>query len=155
MQNRMFTAFLILTLPPTIVNAVVPKFFTNMALWQAREYPSRIYGWFAFCTAQVVAEIPAAIIGAVVYWVLWYFATGLPTEASVSGYVFLMASSMRTTCTRFMTNRSRRPCSSSSSRLAGVSGSVPLHPRSLSFRTSCHSSSSCSRCLTVWCDHIP
>ncbi|PIA89663.1 Brefeldin A resistance protein [Cercospora beticola] len=90
MQNRMFTSFLIIVIPPTIVNAVVPKFFTNMALWQAREYPSRIYGWFAFCTAQVVAEIPPAIIGGLVYWVLWYFPTGLPTEAPVSGYVFLM-----------------------------------------------------------------
>lgn len=89
-QNRMFTSFLILTIPPTVVNAVVPKFFTNMALWQAREYPSRIYGWFAFTTAQVVAEIPPAIISAVVYWVLWYWPTGLPTESSVSGYVFLM-----------------------------------------------------------------
>ncbi|KAH9828507.1 ABC transporter-like protein [Teratosphaeria destructans] len=90
MQNRMFTSFLILTIPPTVVNAVVPKFFTNMALWQAREYPSRIYGWFAFTTAQVVAEIPPATIASVLYWVLWYFATGLPTESSVSGYVFLM-----------------------------------------------------------------
>ncbi|KAH0137673.1 putative ABC transporter, partial [Aureobasidium melanogenum] len=27
MQNRMFTAFLILTIPPTVVNAVVPKFY--------------------------------------------------------------------------------------------------------------------------------
>ncbi|KAK4503435.1 hypothetical protein PRZ48_004350 [Zasmidium cellare] len=90
MQNRMFTAFLIITIPPTVVNAVVPKFFTNMALWQAREYPSRIYGWFAFCTAQTVAEIPPAIISAVIYWVLWYWPTGLPSESSVSGYVFLM-----------------------------------------------------------------
>lgn len=89
-QNRMFTAFLIITIPPTIVNAVVPKFFTNMALWQAREYPSRIYGWFAFTTAQVVAEIPIAIVGAVLYFVLWYFPTGLPYESAVSGYVFLM-----------------------------------------------------------------
>ena len=68
MQNRMFTAFLIITIPPTIVNAVVPKFFMNMALWQAREYPSRIYGWFAFTTAQVVTEVPSAIVGALVYW---------------------------------------------------------------------------------------
>jgi len=90
MQDRMFTSFLILTIPPTIVNAVVPKFFTNMALWQAREYPSRIYGWFAFTTAQVVAEIPSAIVGAVLYWVLWYWPTGLPAQSSVSGYVFLM-----------------------------------------------------------------
>lgn len=48
MQNRMFTSFLIILIPPTIVNAVVPKFYQNMALWQARELPSRIYGWVAF-----------------------------------------------------------------------------------------------------------
>lgn len=90
MQNRMFTSFLILTIPPTIVNAVVPKFYTNMALWQAREYPSRIYGWFAFTTAQVVSEVPWAIVGAFLYWVIWYWPTGLPYESSVSGYVFLM-----------------------------------------------------------------
>jgi len=90
MQNRMFTAFLIVVFPPTIVNAVVPKFYQNMALWQAREFPSRIYGWIPFCTAMVVAEIPAAIVGAVVYWVLWYFPTGLPTDSSTAGYVFLM-----------------------------------------------------------------
>lgn len=110
MQNRMFTLFVIFTFPPTIVNAVVPKFYANMALyvnlplpdrlyilatdtsnsWQAREFPSRIYGWFAFTTAQVVGELPMATIGAVVYWLLWYFPTGLPTDSSTAGYVFLM-----------------------------------------------------------------
>lgn len=90
MQNRMFTSFLILLIPPTIVNAVVPKFYTNMALWQARELPSRIYGWVAFTTAQVVAEIPIAIVSSVLYWLLWYYPTGLPTDSSTAGYVFLM-----------------------------------------------------------------
>jgi ATP-binding cassette subfamily G (WHITE) protein 2 (SNQ2) len=90
LQNRMFTAFLIVLIPPTIVNAVVPKFYANMALWQARELPSRIYGWFAFTTAQVVAEIPIAVVSSVVYWVLWYFPTGLPTDSATAGYVFLM-----------------------------------------------------------------
>lgn len=32
MQNRMFTLFTILTIPPTIVNGVVPKFYSNMGL---------------------------------------------------------------------------------------------------------------------------
>ena len=50
LQNRMFTSFLIILIPPTIVNAVVPKFYQNMSLWRARELPSRIYGWFAFTT---------------------------------------------------------------------------------------------------------
>merc|ERR1711900_83683 len=90
MQNRMFTSFLILLIPPTIVNAVVPKFYQNMGLWQAREHPSRIYGWVAFCTANVVAEIPIAIAGALIYWLLWYWPTGLPTDFSTAGYVFLM-----------------------------------------------------------------
>ncbi|KAI4716566.1 putative ABC transporter [Aureobasidium sp. EXF-10727] len=90
MQNRMFTAFLILTIPPTVVNAVVPKFYQNMALWMARELPSRIYGWFAFSTAMVVAEIPIAVVSALVYWLLWYFASGLPTDSSTAGYVFFM-----------------------------------------------------------------
>lgn len=90
MQNRMFSAFLILVFPPTIVNAVVPKFYTNMALWQSRELPSRIYGWIPFCTAMVVAEIPITIVGSVIYWLLWYFPAGLPTDSSTAGYVFLM-----------------------------------------------------------------
>lgn len=90
MQNRMFSVFLIITIPPTIVNTVVPKFFQNMALWQAREHPSRIYGWLAFTTAQVVAEVPIAIVCSVIYFLLWYFPAGLPTDSSAAGYVFLM-----------------------------------------------------------------
>jgi ABC-type multidrug transport system permease subunit/ABC-type multidrug transport system ATPase subunit len=90
MQNRVFTLFLILLIPPTIVNGVVPKFWENMALWQAREHPSRIYGWFAFTTATVIAEIPIAIVSSVLYWLLWYYPTGLPRDSETAGYVFLM-----------------------------------------------------------------
>lgn len=90
MQNRLFSAFMIFVIPATIVNAVVPKFYSNMALWQARELPSRIYGWVAFCTANIVAEIPMAIIASVLYWLLWYFPAGLPTDSGTAGYVFLM-----------------------------------------------------------------
>ncbi|KAL2054910.1 hypothetical protein ABVK25_004732 [Lepraria finkii] len=90
MTNRMFTAFLILLIPPTVVNAVVPKFYMNMSLWEARENPSRIYNWITFCTDSVVTEIPISIISAIIYWVLWYYATGLPTDSSTAGYVFWM-----------------------------------------------------------------
>lgn len=89
MQNRMFTSFLILLIPPTVVNAVVPKFYMNRALWEARELPSRIYGWVAFCTASVVTEIPISIVGGTVYFVLWYFLS-IPGDSSTSGYVYLM-----------------------------------------------------------------
>jgi ABC-type multidrug transport system ATPase subunit/ABC-type multidrug transport system permease subunit len=91
MQDRMFSAFVIILIPPIILNSVVPKFYINRALWEAREYPSRIYGWVAFCTANVVCEIPAAIVTGLVYWLLWYYPVGLPTDSSTAGYVFLMS----------------------------------------------------------------
>ncbi|OQE43412.1 hypothetical protein PENCOP_c003G07407 [Penicillium coprophilum] len=90
MQDRMFSVFLIILIPPIVLNSIVPKFYINRALWEAREYPSRIYGWFAFCTANVVCEIPAAIISGLIYWLLWYYPVGFPTDSSNAGYVFLM-----------------------------------------------------------------
>lgn len=90
MQSRMFTSFLVLLFLPATMNAVLPKFFMDRALWEAREYPSRIYGWVAFCSASIISEIPSAVVSSVLYWVLWYFATGLPTDSSTAGFVFLM-----------------------------------------------------------------
>ena len=90
MNNRMFTTFLILLIPPTVVNAVVPKFYQNMALYSFREQPSRIYNWFAFCTASVITEIPISIISSTIYWLLWYYPTGLPRDSSTAGYVYWM-----------------------------------------------------------------
>lgn len=92
MQSRMFTCFLILLIPPTVLNAVLPKFFMDRSLWEAREYPSRIYGWVAFCTASIIAEIPGSLLAGLIYWLLWYWPTGLPGDSSTSGYVFLMTS---------------------------------------------------------------
>lgn len=74
----------------TVINATVPKFFANRMLWEAREYPSRIYGWQAFTTAQILCEIPYAILACTVYFLVWYFPVGFPIKASISGYVYLM-----------------------------------------------------------------
>ncbi|KAK4186356.1 putative ABC transporter [Podospora australis] len=90
MQNRMFTCFLIIMIPATVLNQVLPKFYTNRMLWEAREHPSRIYGWAAFCTAEILSEIPGSLVAGVLYWLLWYLPTGLPTNAPAAGYVFLM-----------------------------------------------------------------
>lgn len=160
MQNRMFTCFLVVTIPPTVVNAVVPKFYTNLALWQAREHPSRIYGWVAFCTANIIAEIPAAVVSSVLYWVLWYWPTGLPTESSVSGYVFLMTLLMFL----FMNSWGQWICAfapnftvisnvSSRSQWIGstVSRELTQRPRSFPFSLSCSVSSTASSDRTCRC----
>ena len=78
LQNTLFTAFLIIMIPNTVLNAVLPKFYMSRALWEAREHPSRIYGWVAFCTAEILSEIPGSVVAGTVYWVAWYLPTGLP-----------------------------------------------------------------------------
>ena len=90
MQNRMFSVFLVILISAISINGTVPKFFMNRMIWEARELPSRIYGWQAFATAQILCEIPYAILASVVYFLVWYFPVGFPVRASISGYVYLM-----------------------------------------------------------------
>ncbi|KAH7175291.1 ABC-2 type transporter [Dactylonectria macrodidyma] len=91
LQNRMFSAIIYpFFVPPSVVNSVVIYFFRSRDLWEDRELPSCTYGWFAFSTANVLTEIPMSIVAGTIYFLLWYFPTGLPLESSVSGYVYLM-----------------------------------------------------------------
>lgn len=89
LQSKAFSCFLVLMLVPEFINAISMRFIMNRDLWKAREGPSGAYGWVAFCTAQIVSEIPYAIISAVVFFVLYYFTVGLPLGFA-AGYTFLM-----------------------------------------------------------------
>lgn len=89
LQYRAFTAFVALMLVPEFVGAVALRFHMNKQLWETREYPSRIYGSFAFSTAQIIPEIPFAILGSIIYYLLFYFPIGFPS-GEPAGYTFLM-----------------------------------------------------------------
>ncbi|KAL4923788.1 putative ABC multidrug transporter [Aspergillus undulatus] len=89
LQSKAFSCFLVLMLVPEFINAISMRFIMNRDLWMAREGPSGAYGWVAFCTAQIVSEVPYAIISAVIFFVLYYFTVGLPLGFA-AGYSFLM-----------------------------------------------------------------
>lgn len=89
MQSKAYSCFLIIILVPDFINGISMRFIVNRDLWNARERPSGIYGWVAFCTAQVLSEIPYAVAGSVVFYVLYYFLVGLPLGFP-AGYTFLM-----------------------------------------------------------------
>lgn len=76
---------------PTVVNSNVASFFDRRDVWEDRELPSCTYGWVAFCTANIVTEIPISIVAATVYWLPSYFAVGFPAKASISSYSYLMS----------------------------------------------------------------
>ncbi|KKK12826.1 ABC multidrug transporter [Aspergillus rambellii] len=89
LQSKAFSCFLVLMLVPEFINAISMRFIMNRDLWKAREGPSHVYGWVAFCTSQILSEIPYAITSAVVFFVVYYFMVGLPLGFA-AGYSFLM-----------------------------------------------------------------
>ncbi|KAG5304379.1 ABC transporter [Histoplasma capsulatum G186AR] len=89
MQSRAFSCFLILMLVPEFVNGTSMKFTENRDMWEEREYPSRIYGWISFTTAQILSELPYALAGGAIFYLLFYYAVGLPLGVP-AGYTFLM-----------------------------------------------------------------
>ncbi|KAH6634752.1 ABC drug exporter AtrF [Chaetomium sp. MPI-SDFR-AT-0129] len=89
LQSRAFGAFALIFLVNTIVNPILARFFGQRLLWEVREGPSRTYGWLALCNASFLAELPAIGVTGVLYYLLWYFLTGLPL-GEAAGYTFLI-----------------------------------------------------------------
>lgn len=89
MQSKAFSCFLIIMLVPDFINGISMRVIMNRDLWNARERPSGIYGWVAFSTAQILSELPYALIGAIFFYVPYYFLVGLPLGFP-AGYTFLM-----------------------------------------------------------------
>ncbi|KAI9803139.1 MAG: hypothetical protein M1833_001210 [Piccolia ochrophora] len=87
LQNRAFSVYFIVFLCNAIVNVILARFFFARLFWEFREGPSRTYNWVSLCSASIVAEIPAAVLVTVIYFVLWYYLSGLPSHSA--GYMFL------------------------------------------------------------------
>ncbi|KAL2812989.1 pleiotropic drug resistance protein, ABC superfamily [Aspergillus granulosus] len=87
LQNRAFSVYFILFLCNAIVNVILARYFFASLYWQFREGPSHAYGWVAFASSTILSEIPGAILVTVLYYLLWYFPSGLPH--SEAGYIFL------------------------------------------------------------------
>ncbi|KAL9604583.1 MAG: hypothetical protein Q9179_001809 [Wetmoreana sp. 5 TL-2023] len=88
LQNRSFSVFFMVFLVNAIVNTILIRFFLARLYWEFREGPSKIYSWVVLCNASILAEMPGALICGVVYYLLWYFPSGLPLGGA-AGYVFL------------------------------------------------------------------
>ncbi|KAL8941766.1 MAG: hypothetical protein Q9216_002051 [Gyalolechia sp. 2 TL-2023] len=88
LQNRSFSVFFIVFLVNAIVNTILIRFFFARLYWEYREGPSKIYSWVALCNASVLAEMPGALVCGVIYYLLWYFPSGLPL-GEPAGYVFV------------------------------------------------------------------
>ncbi|CAG8076282.1 unnamed protein product [Penicillium salamii] len=89
LQLRLFAIFNFIFVAPGCINQMQPFFLHSRDIFETREKKSKTYHWLAFIGAQTMTEIPYLIICATLYFACWYFTTGLPVEASVSGHVYL------------------------------------------------------------------
>ncbi|KAL7811019.1 P-loop containing nucleoside triphosphate hydrolase protein [Trichoderma aethiopicum] len=87
LQNRMFSVYFMLFLCNAIVNVILARYFFASLYWMYREGPSHAYGWVAFVNSVVLSEMPGAIFVTVIYYVVWYFPSGLPHNEA--GFIFL------------------------------------------------------------------
>ncbi|KAK4095235.1 hypothetical protein Purlil1_31 [Purpureocillium lilacinum] len=88
LQNRMLSVFFILFLCNAIVNVILARYFFASLHWLLREGPSHAYGWVAFASSVILSEMPGAVLVTVLYFVLWYFPSGLPLGGQAA-YIFL------------------------------------------------------------------
>lgn len=73
LRERTFSAFLLLLLPPFTIVSAAPKYFVSHQLFISRESLSKVYSWQAFVISYLTAELPYALLNAVIYFVISYF----------------------------------------------------------------------------------
>ncbi|KAI1264453.1 putative ABC multidrug transporter [Xylariaceae sp. FL1019] len=88
-QLRLMSVFNFLFVAPGCINQLQPMFIHNRDIFETREKKSKTYSWIAFISAQLLSEIILLVVCATVYFVSWYFTSGFPVAAHISGQVYL------------------------------------------------------------------
>ncbi|EKG18849.1 ABC-2 type transporter [Macrophomina phaseolina MS6] len=89
-RNHVFSLFVAVITGPVISLAAMPRFVGLRDQFLAREKDANTYRWQVFVASAAAVELPWALLGAVVYWILWYYSVGFPYAAGRAAYAFLM-----------------------------------------------------------------
>lgn len=89
LQTQMFALFNFVFVAPGVMVQTQPKFIANRDIFEKREKKAKLYSWWVFCIAEIVAELPYLVVCAALFWCCWYATAGLDLAAGVAGPVFL------------------------------------------------------------------
>ncbi|MCJ1432403.1 hypothetical protein MMC27_001759 [Xylographa pallens] len=84
-QNQLFSVYLLSMLFSNVVQLIMPRFLDNRTLYELRERPSRTYSWTVFILSNILSEIPAQSVMAILLFITWYFPLGMYRHTLVSG----------------------------------------------------------------------
>jgi len=86
----LFSLFQYIFVAPGVIAQLQPIFIERRDIYEAREKKSKMYSWQSFVTALITSEMPYLILCGVLYYLVFYFTAGLPSEASKAGAVFFV-----------------------------------------------------------------
>jgi ATP-binding cassette, subfamily G (WHITE), member 2, SNQ2 len=89
-RNRLFSIFIGIITGPVLTLQIEPRFIAFRDQFLAREKESRVYHWSVFVLSAFLVEIPFALMGGLIYWLLWYYMVGYFIASERAGYAFLM-----------------------------------------------------------------
>jgi ATP-binding cassette subfamily G (WHITE) protein 2 (SNQ2) len=88
-QNKLFSVFMSLILSVPLAGQLQIPFIDLRTIYEIRERPSRMYGWTALVTSQILVELPFNILGSSLYFLCWFW-TVFGTNSGRAGYTYLM-----------------------------------------------------------------
>jgi ATP-binding cassette, subfamily G (WHITE), member 2, SNQ2 len=89
-QLHLFAMFNYIFVAPGVLAQLQPLFIERRDVFETREKKSKMYSWVAFVTGLISSEIPYLVICAIIYFLLFYYSTGFPTESNKAGAVFFI-----------------------------------------------------------------
>lgn len=89
-QDKLFSVFSALIVSVPAAQQLQVPFIAMRTIYEVRERPSKMYGWSAWVTSQLVMELPWNIFCGTIFFLCWYWTVGFPT--SRGGYTYLMLS---------------------------------------------------------------
>ncbi|KAH9813379.1 ABC-2 type transporter-domain-containing protein [Melampsora americana] len=73
LKSRVFSVFLILFVPPVIMNQLIMKSFSLKNVYQLRESRSGVYRKSSLTLGFVLAELPYCIVSGLIFWITWFW----------------------------------------------------------------------------------
>jgi ABC-type multidrug transport system permease subunit len=89
-QIILFVLFNYIFVAPGAIAQLQPLFIERRDVYETREKKSKMYSWIAFVTGLIISEIPYLIANAILYFLCFYYTTGLPTSSDKAGAIFFV-----------------------------------------------------------------
>ncbi|KAF9428716.1 hypothetical protein BGZ94_001367 [Podila epigama] len=89
LQSRVFVIFQVMVMAALLVTMVQPRFQLERQ-WFYRELAGKYYGWKPFAFTAILIEIPYVILSGTVFFLCFYWTTGMLTDPSITFYTWVL-----------------------------------------------------------------